>query len=183
MRLGCLSATEAGIFPCGAVQILATRSISRTNPAQDSRLPRISRPHKSLCLQLELFFVGFVFFLLFPFFLTLPFCVLFFLALYAFCCAWPGAFCFMLDSMDFYVTAFWFRLRLSHRLVSRDGSTSLFPADFMVHHSFSSGKDHTEKMVEIDFENNDIGLNFITVNLVYQHEIWYIYCFLNLHIL
>lgn len=147
MRLGCLSATEAGIFPCGAVQILATRSIYPSiRPARDFRTPGLPiRPPSSLEVivsAIRVVFVGFVFPPFIPpfsFFFFLPFCVLFFLALYAFCCARPGAFCFTLDSMDFYVTAFWFRLRLSHRLVS------LFSADFMALHCFSSGKDHTQK--------------------------------------
>lgn len=126
---GCVCATQSRLSPCGVVQILATRS---GLPALPSSVPGIlalgasySVPVyllpsvrlsvrsplqlslasvKSLCLQLELF--------------------LFFLFSYIFCrcccycccsCAWPGAFCFMLGIIDFYVTSFWFRFSLRIR--------------------------------------------------------------------
>lgn len=119
--------------PCGtAVQILATRSISKRTcsaprrssaPSRwESSIPLSPAPYKSLCLQLELFFVGSFFS---PFFYFVLFAFVWF-SIFSSCCfsfffllSLANGFCFMLDSMDFYVTAFWFRLhlRLSHLLL------------------------------------------------------------------
>lgn len=107
MRLGCLSATEAGIFPCGAVQILATRSIYPSiRPARDFRTPGLPiRPPSSLEVivsAIRVVFVGFVFP---PFIPPFSFFISIFFCLSVFCSFWlctlfvvPGQALFVLRS-------------------------------------------------------------------------------------
>lgn len=74
------------------------------------------RPLQVIVSAIRVVFCCFSFFLLFLF-CSFCFCMVFhFCFFFFFLLSLANGFCFMLDSMDFYVTAFWFRLHLRQSL-------------------------------------------------------------------